>query len=56
MATGGDWKAAVLNIICILISVVIYYPFVKIYDKKLLREEQGETLTENLVEIGSKNL
>ena len=56
MATGGDWKAAVLNIICILISVAIYYPFVKMYDKKLLREEQGETLTENLVEIGSKNL
>ncbi|WP_195266795.1 PTS sugar transporter subunit IIC [Clostridium sp. 1001275B_160808_H3] len=42
MATGGDWRAAVLNIICILISVVIYYPFVKIFDKKLLVEEQGE--------------
>ncbi len=49
MATGGDWKAAVLNIICIIISVVIYYPFVKIYDKKLLTEEQGEALEESLV-------
>lgn len=42
MATGGDWRASVLNIICIVISVVIYYPFVKIFDKKLLMEEQGE--------------
>ena len=55
MATGGDWRASVLNIICILISIVIYYPFVKIYDKKLLVEEKGETL-ENFVEVGSKNI
>lgn len=41
MATN-DWRAAVLNVICIIISVVIYYPFVKMYDKKLLQEEQGE--------------
>ena len=44
MATGGDWRAAVLNAICIVISVVIYYPFIKIYDKKLFLEEQGESL------------
>ena len=55
VATGGDWKASVLNIICIVISIVIYYPFVKIYDKKLLGEEQGEALEENLVGSGSKN-
>lgn len=45
MATN-DWRAAVLNIICIIISVVIYYPFVKMYDKKLLQEEQGEAIAE----------
>ena len=48
MATN-DWRAAVLNVICIVISVVIYYPFVKMYDKKLLAEEQGEALEESLV-------
>ena len=53
LATGGDWKAAILNIVCILISIVIYYPFAKMYDKKLLQEEQGEALEESLV--GSKN-
>ena len=53
MATGGDWRASVLNVICILISIVIYYPFMKIYDNKLLAEEKGEALEESLV--GKKN-
>ncbi|WP_442878520.1 hypothetical protein [Clostridium sp.] len=39
LATGGDWRASVLNIICIIISIIMYYPFVKMYDKKLLAEE-----------------
>lgn len=42
LATNGDWRAAVLNIVCIVISIVIYYPFVKLYDNKLLSEEQAE--------------
>lgn len=42
LATGGDWRASVLNVVCIIISIVIYYPFVKMYDKKLLVEESGE--------------
>ena len=53
LATGGDWRAAVLNVICILISIALYYPFVRIYDKKLLAEEKGETLE---VESRSANL
>lgn len=44
LATGGDWRASVLNIICIIISIVVYYPFVKMYDKKLLQEESGEQI------------
>lgn len=42
LATGGDFRAVILNIVCILISIVIYYPFVRIYDKKLLEEEAGK--------------
>ncbi|WP_341466919.1 PTS sugar transporter subunit IIC [Clostridium septicum] len=42
LATGGDWRASVLNILCIVIAVVIYYPFVKMYDKKLKIEETAE--------------
>ena len=46
LATGGDWKASVLCILLIILSVVIYYPFVKMYDKKLLLEEDGTTAIE----------
>ncbi|MEG0823216.1 MAG: PTS transporter subunit EIIC [Erysipelotrichaceae bacterium] len=42
LATGGDFRAVILSIILIIVSVIIYYPFVMIYDKKLLAEEQGQ--------------
>ena len=42
MATGGSWQAAVLGFVLIFVSVLVYYPFFKMYDKKLLAEEQGE--------------
>lgn len=41
LATGGDWRAAVLNILLIILSVFMYYPFVKIYDKNELAKEQA---------------
>ncbi len=41
LATGGDWRAAVLNAVLILVSVICYYPFVKVYDRKELEKEQG---------------
>ena len=43
LATGGDIRAAVLNIVLILVSLAIYYPFFTIYDKKLLADEQENT-------------
>lgn len=42
MATGGSFSAALLSLFLAGISVLIYLPFFKIYDKKLLLEEQGE--------------
>lgn len=39
IATGGDWRAAVLNVVLIAVSVVIYYPFFKMYDKQQLELE-----------------
>ncbi|MGX7263853.1 PTS sugar transporter subunit IIC [Enterococcus crotali] len=41
LATGGDWRAAVLNIVLIIVSVVIYYPFVMIYDNNELEKEHA---------------
>lgn len=43
LATNGDWRAAVLNIILIIIAVLIYYPFFRVYDKNELAKEQGTT-------------
>ncbi|MDN6140339.1 MAG: PTS transporter subunit EIIC [Tetragenococcus koreensis] len=40
MATGFDWKAAVLAIINILIAAAIYYPFFKAWDKRQLQQEK----------------
>ena len=42
LATGNDWRAAVLVVILIIISIGIYYPFFKMYDKKLLLEEESK--------------
>ncbi len=39
LACGADWRAAVLSIVLIILSVVIYYPFFVMYDKKLVAEE-----------------
>lgn len=40
--TTMDWKAVVLWFLIVAIDVVIYFPFVKIYDKTLLEKEQVE--------------
>jgi cellobiose PTS system EIIC component len=42
MATRGDWRAAVLVIINIFITLAIYYPFFKVYEKKMIIEEQQQ--------------
>ncbi|API93397.1 permease IIC component [Virgibacillus pantothenticus] len=42
LSTGGDWRAVVLVLINITISVIIYTPFLKLYDKKMIAMEQGE--------------
>ncbi|BBW97018.1 PTS sugar transporter subunit IIC [Geobacillus sp. FSL W8-0032] len=36
LATGGDWRAILLVIINVIISFLLYLPFFKMYDKKLL--------------------
>lgn len=40
ISTGGDWRGIVLVLINFTISLLIYWPFVKAYDKKMLAEEQ----------------
>ncbi|WP_440894706.1 PTS cellobiose transporter subunit IIC [Amphibacillus sp. Q70] len=40
--TTGDWRGGVLMIVNIIVGMIIYYPFFRLYDKKLLEEEQEE--------------
>lgn len=40
IATGGDIKGLILNVLLIIISIIIWYPFFKKYDTQLLAEEQ----------------
>jgi PTS system cellobiose-specific IIC component len=42
LATGGDWRAIVLVLVNIAIVTVLYYPFFKAYERKMLQEETGE--------------
>lgn len=44
IATGGDVRGAILNIILIIVSISIYYPFFRMYDRKLLQEETSTTV------------
>ena len=42
LATNGDFRALILNVILIVISIIIYYPFFNVYEKKLLAEVRAE--------------
>ena len=42
LGTGGDVKAIILALVCITVATIIYFPFFKAYDKKLVREEQEQ--------------
>ncbi|OYD06798.1 PTS sugar transporter subunit IIC [Paludifilum halophilum] len=46
MATGGDWRAIVLVLINIVLSGLVYWPFYKMYEKKMLKEETGDGKSE----------
>ncbi|MGM9960645.1 MAG: PTS sugar transporter subunit IIC [Allobaculum sp.] len=49
LACGNDWRAAVLNIALILLDTLIYYPFFKMYDNKLLQEEKEEPAADDVL-------
>lgn len=43
LATGGDWRAIILCLVNIFLSALIYLPFFKIYDKRMVAMENEET-------------
>ena len=48
LVTGGDWRAAVFQLVMLVIGVIIYYPFFKYVEKKelaaQLSAEQNEAI------------
>ncbi|RYL92724.1 PTS cellobiose transporter subunit IIC [Sporolactobacillus sp. THM7-4] len=42
IGTGGDYIAVVVALICGIAAFLIWLPFIKIYDKKLVKQEKGE--------------
>lgn len=37
---AADWRAGVLAFICAIVAFLIWYPFIRMYDAKLVKEEQ----------------
>lgn len=42
ISTGGDYMAILVAILCAIVAFIIWFPFIKMYDKKLLAQEAGE--------------
>lgn len=40
ISTSGDYRAIILAILSAILALIIYLPFVKLYDNKLYKEEQ----------------
>ncbi|TCW34831.1 PTS system cellobiose-specific IIC component [Laceyella sacchari] len=43
LATGGSWQAVCLHLFNLILTGVIYWPFFKAYERKLLAEEQAQS-------------
>ena len=48
LSSGFSISVPLLTIFSIILSMIIYYPFFKIYDKQLLEQEQAEDEEESL--------
>lgn len=45
LSAGNDWRVVVLIIVNLLVAGLIYYPFVKAYDKKMVQDEMAQVDT-----------
>lgn len=47
ISTGGDFRAVIVAVLCVLAAGAVYFPFFKRYDAKLYKEEQEKLAEEN---------
>lgn len=45
LSAGNDWRVVVLILVNLLVAGIIYYPFVKAYDKKMVQDEMAQVET-----------
>ncbi|MDN6617304.1 MAG: PTS transporter subunit EIIC, partial [Enterococcus sp.] len=45
LSAGNDWRVVVLILGNLLVAGIIYYPFVKAYDKKMVQDEMAQVET-----------
>ncbi|MFW2487308.1 PTS cellobiose transporter subunit IIC [Clostridium chromiireducens] len=43
LATNGDWRAIILQGVNIIVSALIYWPFLKAWDHKMVQQEQEDS-------------
>ena len=55
MGTGFAFWSFVLAIVLIVVDVIIYYPFVKVYDEQILEELGNKEANNELKEKVSAN-
>lgn len=41
LSTGGDWRNVIAQAILIVLMVIIWYPFAKVYERRCIAEEQA---------------
>lgn len=46
LSAGNDWRAILLVLVNLGIAGVVYYPFVKVYDRKMIEQEGASPETE----------
>ena len=34
LGTGGDWRAFILSLVCLVVSVLIYLPFIQVLNQE----------------------
>jgi len=41
LSSGGHWQGALLQLVNLIVTAIIYYPFFKMYEAQLLKNEKG---------------
>ncbi|KHO61122.1 PTS cellobiose transporter subunit IIC [Thermoanaerobacter sp. YS13] len=42
LSSGGHWQGTLLQMVNLIVTAIIYYPFFKMYEAQLLKNEKGE--------------